>query len=80
MDFPIYRKYKGLDVWFQINSPSEFIEIKQMGRRLLYTEIQAKIFPEKQFIQDMIDCYEDRWEAIEASDFSAVKSQISSTD
>lgn len=61
MEFPIYRKYNGIDVWFKITSPTKFIEYKKMGSRYLSDEVEAKIFPEKQFIRDMIDCYESRW-------------------
>jgi hypothetical protein len=65
MNYPIYRKYKGIDVYFKIESETEFIEYKKMGNRLLKDRIIAKIFPEKQFIQDMINLYEDRWIEIE---------------
>jgi hypothetical protein len=61
MNYPIYRKYKGIDVYFKIESETEFVEYKKMGSRLLKDQIMAKIFPEKQFIQDMINLYEDRW-------------------
>lgn len=61
MEFPIYRKYNGIDVWFKILSPTQFIEYKRMGRKLLTDHITAKIFPEKQFIQDMILFHENRW-------------------
>ncbi len=62
MDFPIYRKYKNLEVWFKISSTTHFIEYKKMGAKFFKTEIKAKIYPEIQFINDMINCYEDRWE------------------
>jgi len=32
-----------------------------MGDKVLKDHIIAKIFPEKQFIQDMINKYEGRW-------------------
>ena len=75
MDFPIYRKYKTIDVYFKINSTSHFIEYKTLGNRLLKTEISAKIYPEFQFIKDMIDCYENRWDCIEKGDFDAFVSK-----
>jgi len=61
MKYPIYRKYNGIDVWFKIESETEFTEYKKMGDKLLKDTIIAKIFPEKQFIQDMINLYEGRW-------------------
>ena len=61
MKYPIYRKYNGIDVWFKIVSETEFLEYKKMGEKILKDQIIAKIFPEKQFIQDMINLYEGRW-------------------
>lgn len=61
MEFPIYRKYNGIDVWFKILSPTQFIEYKRMGSKLLTEHITATIFPEKQFIRDMITFHDNRW-------------------
>jgi len=61
LKYPIYRKYNGIDVWFKIESETEFTEYKKMGNKLIKDTIIAKIFPEKQFIQDMINLYEGRW-------------------
>ena len=61
MNYPIYRKYNGIEVWFKIVSETEFVEYKKMGDKVLKDHIIAKIFPEKQFIQDMINKYEGRW-------------------
>jgi len=71
MDFPIYRKYKGIDVWFKIESPKHFTEYKLFGDELQQLEIVAKIYPEVQFINDMINCFEDRWEIVNEHDFKA---------
>jgi len=68
MTYPIYRKYKGIDVWFKIDSETEFTEYKKMGNKLLKDTIIAKIFPEKQFIQDMINLYEGRWVEVDELD------------
>jgi hypothetical protein len=64
MKFPIYRKYKGIDVWFKINSLTNFTEYKKLGSKLIEHEVDAKIYPEQQFIRDMIECYENRWENV----------------
>ena len=71
MDFPIYRKYKSIDVWFKIDSTKHFTEYKKLGQQILKTEISATIYPEIQFINDMINCYEDRWEETSKHDFEA---------
>ncbi|MGV6862196.1 MAG: hypothetical protein ACWA41_10510 [Putridiphycobacter sp.] len=62
MNFPIYRKYKGIDVWFKILDLTHFIEYKKLGQKIIEHEVKATIFPEQQFIRDLIDCHEDRWE------------------
>lgn len=68
MEFPIYRKYKGLNVWFKITSDIHFFEYKKLGKKLIIEDVKATIFPEKQFIKDMIDCHEGRWEKVTKSD------------
>lgn len=76
MEFPIYRKYKGIDVWFKITSQSTFTEYKKLGPKIMENAIEAKIFPEKQFIQDMINCYENRWESTTPKELEAFLSSI----
>ena len=61
MEFPIYRKYNGIDVWFKILSATQFIEYKRMGSKLITHNVTATIFPEKQFIQDMLSFHDNRW-------------------
>ncbi len=65
MNYPIYRKFTGIDVWFKISSDSSFIEIKKLGTRLLISKIEAVQFPEKLLIQDMIAKHENRWEEVD---------------
>ncbi|MFD1552276.1 hypothetical protein DNU06_11415 [Putridiphycobacter roseus] len=74
MDFPIYRKYKGIDVMFKIKNLKQFTEIKKMGNKLIESEVIANIYPEMQFINDMIQCYEDRWESISELEYTTFKS------
>lgn len=64
VEYPQYRKYVGIDVWYKINSPASFTEIKQVGSQIVVHEIQAEQYPEKLRIQDMISCHEDRWEPV----------------
>ena len=61
-DFPIYRKYVGVETHFKILNEKEFIEIKRVGKQFVKHHVVAIQFPEMQFIKDMIDCYEGRWE------------------
>lgn len=61
MNYPVYRKYNGADTWFKIISADEFIELKRVGTKWQRTRVLAEKFPEKQFIQDMLTCHENRW-------------------
>jgi len=70
--FPIYRKYVGVETYFKIVNDREFIEIKKVGKRIVTDKIIAIQFPEMQFITDMIGCYEGRWEAYDAKDFEVL--------
>jgi hypothetical protein len=65
MNYPIYRKYTGIAVWFKITSDLSFIEIKKIGTRTLITKVEAIQFPEKILIQDMISLHENRWQEVD---------------
>jgi hypothetical protein len=66
--YPLYRKYKGIGVWFKIVSESEFIEVKQVGERLALTSVTANVYPEFVLISDMIALREGRWEEAGATE------------
>lgn len=68
-NYPQYRKYVGIDTWFKITSETHFIEVKKIGHQKMITEVNALQFPEKVFIQDMINCLDNRWEKISADTF-----------
>ena len=76
MKFPIYRKYNGIDVWFKVLSPKHFIQYKKLGNKLKTYEVEAKIFPEQQFIRDMINLYENRWTEVTEQDFNDFLSKL----
>ena len=75
-DFPIYRKYVGVDVWYRISSLDEFTEIKQVGESLLLANIKAEQYPEKLRIQDMLNCHENRWEELDAHTFETLEKKL----
>lgn len=68
-EFPQYRKYVGVDTWFKIVSVNHFIELKQIGDRMVRSEVEANQFPELNFIQDMLACKDQRWEEISEQEF-----------
>lgn len=55
-EFPVYRKYTNNKNYFKIISTSEFIEISVVGKQVVIKKIEAKIYPDKLFILDLINC------------------------
>ncbi len=54
--FPIYRKSISGKNWYKIISDISFIEVQAIGNKYFQFEIEAKQYPEKLRIQDMIEC------------------------
>lgn len=54
INYPTYRKYSDGNTFFKIMSETELFEIKRMGKYYSKTDFQAKIYPEKMFIQDLL--------------------------
>lgn len=52
--FPIYRKYSNEQRYYKILSPTHLIELQRLGKKLLKLELEAKIYPDKLFILDLI--------------------------
>ena len=71
--FPQYRKLKGLQVYYLIESEQSFTEIKKLGNKLLEENIVATQFPERLRIQDMLTCAEGRFEMITEEEYTLFK-------
>ncbi|MDI1354330.1 MAG: hypothetical protein PSX36_05410 [bacterium] len=54
IDFPVYRKYKNSKSYFKIINPLLFEEIQIIGTRKVIKQTQAKLFPEKIFVRDLV--------------------------
>jgi hypothetical protein len=52
--YPQYRKYKNGLSYFKISSPILVEEIKVVGNKQLTYTIEAKQYPEKVFINDLL--------------------------
>lgn len=74
--FPIYRKYKGINVWFKIIDDRNFVELKQIGTKFTLHEVKAEQYPEMVLIKDMIACHEGRWEHIEPDEYNKVLENV----
>ena len=55
--YPQYRRYKNRFSYFKILSPVLFEEIKVVGSKRLINSIEAKQYPEKMFINDLLFNY-----------------------
>ncbi len=73
MTFPQYRKYKGIDVYFKVISNEKLVELKRLGDKILSFELNAKQFPEKLFIQDVLNNEGGRWEIISEEDYKNIE-------
>jgi hypothetical protein len=71
-NFPTYRKFVGINVWFKIENDRKFVEIKQIGSKFIRHTVIAEQYPEIILIADMLDCLENRWEKIEQPEFQRV--------
>lgn len=54
--FPVYRKYTNNKNYFKIINDNEFIEISVIGKQVIIKKKEAKIYPDKLFISDLIQC------------------------
>lgn len=54
IDFPVYRKYKNSKSYFKIINPFLFEEIQIIGARKVIKQTEAKLFPEKNFVRDLV--------------------------
>lgn len=74
-EFPQYRKYVGIDIYFKIESQDSFLELSKTGDRVVEHNVVASQYPEKLRIKDMLSCLEGRWEQISKNDFLDFKNQ-----
>ena len=77
MTFPIYRKYPNNKSFFRIASAERFEEVKITGSRAERHVFEAKIFPDRQFIQDMIDMRGGFWVESSEAEFAEERKRIS---
>ena len=76
MDFPIYRKYSNNKSFFKIVDTDHFEEIKVTGRLFEIHQFEAKILPDRNFIQDMISMDDDYWVDSTSEEFQSALDAI----
>ncbi len=67
--FPIYRKYKIHDTYYQVESENLMVEIKRLGKTYSINHIESKILPDRNFINDVIKNELEFLDPIKEKDF-----------
>ncbi|NQV52776.1 MAG: hypothetical protein HQ500_06315 [Flavobacteriales bacterium] len=70
MRFPLYRKYPNDLSFFKILDDSHFIEVKRTGKSADVHHFEAKILPDRNFIQDMLNMEGGFWVESSPEEFS----------
>lgn len=78
MQFPIYRKYPNEQSIFKIVDNDHFIELKRTGSRIEKYLFEAKILPDRNFIQDMISLHNDHWVVASRAEFEVLEQKLKS--
>jgi len=68
LSFPIYRKLSNGRSFYKIISETSFIELQQMGTKVIRYEVNAKQYPEILRIKDMINVTNE-FEELAESDY-----------
>jgi hypothetical protein len=70
--FPVYRKYKNNKNYFKIMSPALFEEIRLIGSKKTIMRTEAKLLPEKIFVQDLLFNYQSMADEIGEEEYNSV--------
>lgn len=73
MKYPQYRRYKNGLSYFKILSPVMFEEIKVVGSKRIVYSVEAKQYPEKIFINDLLLAYKLFADEISETEYEAQK-------
>ncbi|MEX2595621.1 MAG: hypothetical protein WEC59_01735 [Salibacteraceae bacterium] len=71
LEFPVYRKYPNEKSFFKIIDESHFIEIKLTGKQPEVHHFEAKILPDRNFIQDMLNMHGGYWVICTSEEFES---------
>ncbi len=75
--FPAYRRLSTLDVFYRIDSADAFFEVKKFGSRWMVTLVEAKQYPEKLRIMDMISEEMGFVAVVHSSEIELIEREIS---
>jgi len=75
INFPVYRKYKNNRSYFKIINALLFEEIQVIGSKKIIKKTEAKLFPEKNFIHDLIFNYTEMADEIGEEEYLRMRSK-----
>jgi hypothetical protein len=61
MDFPIFRKYNGIETYFKVKSDTSFQELKISDSFYSLNDFHVVNHFDRLFIQDIIQQHDGRW-------------------
>jgi len=71
-DFPAFRKYTDGNTWFKLESPTQFTELKSMGKFFSISVIHTDKFPERMFLNDLLECTFETIKPATEEEFEAI--------
>jgi hypothetical protein len=71
MNFPQYRKLSNQKSFYRIESSVQFTEVQIMGSKRFVHSVEARQYPEKLRIMDMLNC-EPPFELSDRNEFDSM--------
>ena len=73
INFPVYRKYKNNKSYFKIINPLLFEEIQIIGTKKIVRQTEVKLFPEHNFVHDLVFSYSEMAYEIKSEEYERIK-------
>lgn len=72
MTFPQYRKYTNNKSYFKIISNTQWEEKQLLGSKVILNSFEAKILPDRNFLNDMLTNYGNHWLVIDEVEYNSI--------
>ncbi|MCC6369540.1 MAG: hypothetical protein IT236_00900 [Bacteroidia bacterium] len=73
INFPVYRRYKNNASYFKILNPLQFEEVQRIGSKKIIRQTEAKLYPEKLFIHDLVYNFKEMAEEIYEAEYEQMR-------
>ncbi len=74
--YPLYRKYANNSSYFKVVSPEKFEEIQVLGNKKSIHIIEAKILPDRNYINDLTYNYKNHWVICLEKEYEELKESV----